>query len=163
MELWDLYTDKRDKTGVLHERGTPIPKGYYHLCVSIWLRNCKGEFLVSQRHPSKAYPLCWECTGGSVLAGESSLDGALREVKEELGIILNGKDGKLVYQTRRDELQDFYDVWLFPCDVEIGELCLQESEVVGAKWVGYKELQELYHHGELHPLLDYMNEMILGV
>lgn len=28
----------------------------------------------------------WEATGGSILQGESSLDGAIREVREELGI-----------------------------------------------------------------------------
>ena len=72
MEFWDLYNDKREKTGRIHERGKALPEGYYHLCVSVWLVNRKGEFLLSQRHPDKEYPLCWECTGGSVLAGESS-------------------------------------------------------------------------------------------
>ena len=109
MEFWDLYNDKREKTGRIHERGKALPEGYYHLCVSVWLVNRKGEFLLSQRHPDKEYPLCWECTGGSVLAGESSLDGALREVKEELGITLAPEKGKILFQTRRDQSQDYYD------------------------------------------------------
>ena len=58
MELWDLYNSEREKTGVMHQRGLPIPKGYYHLCVSIWLMNRKGELLLSQRHPDKDDPLC---------------------------------------------------------------------------------------------------------
>lgn len=160
-ELWDLYNDKREKTGVTHQRGTPIPKGCYHLCVSVWLTNRQEEFLLSQRHPAKEYPLYWECTGGSVLAGENSIEGALREVKEELGIVLNEKDGKLIYQVRRDNTQDFYDVWLFPCDMEIKDLCLQQSEVVAAKWADKRTLLELYHNGKLHPLLNYIDNIIL--
>ena len=161
MELWDLYNDKKEKIGITHQRGMPIPKGYYHLCVSIWIINQQGEFLLSQRHPDKDYPLYWECTGGSVLSGESSLDGALREVKEELGILLDARNGKLVYQTRRDDLQDFYDVWVFPYDIEIKDLCLQKTEVIEAKWVDRKGLLELYNSGKLHPLLNYINETIL--
>lgn len=159
MELWDLYNSEREKTGVMHQRGLPIPKGYYHLCVSIWLMNRKGELLLSQRHPDKDDPLCWECTGGSVLAGESSLDGALREVKEELGIVLDRRDGKLISQTRRDTVQDFYDVWLFPCDAEIGDLHLQETEVAAAKWADREEIQKLYDQRKLHPLIDYIDEI----
>lgn len=162
MELWDLYNDKREKTGLTHQRGAPIPDGYYHLCVSVWIVNNRGEFLLSQRHPDKDYPLCWECTGGSVLSGESSLEGALREVREELGITLDAGSGRLIRQTRRDDLRDFYDVWLFPYETEINDLCLQKTEVVGAKWVDFAELSALYDSGELHPLLDYINDVMPG-
>lgn len=50
----------------------------------------------------KQYPLYWECTGGSVFSGETSLQGAIREVKEELGILLTPGSEKLIYQTRRE-------------------------------------------------------------
>lgn len=45
------------------------------------------------------------------MTGESSLDGVLREVKDEVGIVLDRRNGKLISQTRRDTVQDFYDVW----------------------------------------------------
>jgi isopentenyldiphosphate isomerase len=61
-ELWDLYNEERKKTGTIL-RGTPIPKGQYHLVISAWIVNSKGEYLLSQRHPNKAYPYFWECTG----------------------------------------------------------------------------------------------------
>ena len=89
MEKWDLYNAKREKSGITVCRGEIIPKGLYHLSVSVWIVNQQGQYLLSQRHPKKQYPLYWECTGGSVLSGESSLQGAIREVKEELGISLN--------------------------------------------------------------------------
>lgn len=113
MEKWDLYNAKREKSGIAVCRGEIIPKGLYHLSVSVWIVNQQGQYLLSQRHPKKQYPLYWECTGGSVLSGETSLQGAIREVKEELGILLTPGSEKLIYQSRRENVQDFYDVWLF--------------------------------------------------
>ena len=96
LEMWDLYNGKREKTGKVLPRGVPVPKGLYHLTVSAWIVNSQGQYLLSRRHPQKTYPLCWECTGGSVLAGEDSLNGAVREVREELGIILNPFNAEMI-------------------------------------------------------------------
>lgn len=43
----------------------------------------------------------WECVGGSVLAGEDSLTGAVREVKEEVGLELAPEQGILVFKIGR--------------------------------------------------------------
>ena len=72
-ELWDLLDRSRRITGILHERGKNMEDGYYHLVVHVWIANNNGQYLMSQRHPSKPFPLLWESTGGSVLAGETSL------------------------------------------------------------------------------------------
>jgi len=161
-ELWDLYNGKREKTGRILQRGEPIPKDFYHLTVSVWLMNNQGQYLLSQRHPNKSYPLYWECTGGSVLAGESSLEGAIREVKEELGISLNPKMGQLIYQERRNQTQDFYDVWLFELESElhISDCVLQETEVIDVKWASKEQITELFNSGRLHPLLYYFESII---
>lgn len=159
LEMWDLYNGKREKTGKVLPCGVPVPKGLYHLTVSAWIVNSQGQYLLSQRHLQKAYPLCWECTGGCVLAGEDSLSGAVREVREELGIILNQSKAKMIYQTRREETQDFYDVWLFHADIDISEIDVQETEVVGVQWVNRNVLIDMLHRGKLHPMIDYIEEI----
>ncbi|NMA24304.1 MAG: NUDIX domain-containing protein [Clostridiales bacterium] len=161
-ELWDLYNRERQKTGVVHERDKPVPQGFYHLVVSVWIVNSQGQYLMSQRHPGKPYPLLWECTGGSALAGESSLQGAVREVKEELGLTLDTNTAQLVYQTRRDESQDFYDVWRFHSGVPTTALKLQTDEVIAARWLNKNEIYKLLKSGKLHPLIDYL-DLILGL
>lgn len=108
MEKWDLYNAEREKTGLTIQRGGNIPKGLYHLVVSAWIVNQHGQYLLSQRHPDKQYPLYWECTGGAVLSGENSLQGAVREVKEELGIALALEKGELIYQFCREDMQDLH-------------------------------------------------------
>ena len=163
MEQWDLYTPDRERTGAAILRGQPIPQGLYHLSVSVWIVNSQGEFLLSQRHPDKTYPLCWECTGGCALAGETSLQAAVREVREELGLCLDPREGRCIRRTRRERQQDFYDVWLFRRDVLLQELTLQPSEVIRAQWAGPAALLRLSRAGKLHPLLDGLDELLRSV
>lgn len=161
-EYWDLYDADRNKTNLIHNRANPIPSNLYHLVVSVWIRNVDGKYLLSQRHPDKEYPLLWECTGGSALSGEISLQAAIREVKEELGISLNPKMGQLIYQERRNQTQDFYDVWLFELESElhISNCVLQETEVIDVKWASKEQIAELFYSGRLHPLLFYFENTL---
>ena len=94
MELWDLYDENREFTGKTQIRGEKIPQGYYHLAVHVWIRNRKGEYLISQRSADRpTFPLMWECVGGAATAGEDSLTAALRETAEEVGIDLPAECG----------------------------------------------------------------------
>lgn len=159
-EQWDLYTNHRMKTGRTIYRGESIPDGYYHQVVSVWIKNSKDEYLLSQRHPSKNHPLRWECTGGSVICGETSLQGAIREVKEELGVRLDSKKGTLLYRVRRNHLKDFYDVWMFTADISIDDLRLEQSEVIDAQWLNKAEIISMYNNNQLHPLINNLDEIL---
>ena len=113
---------------------------------------------MSRRHPLKSYPLLWECTGGSVLAGEDSLTGAMREVREELGVVLDQEKGGLFKAERQDNYQVFYNVYLFQLD-ENTPLHLQEDEVVDARWMSPEEIRQLAKAGELMPMLKYYEDV----
>lgn len=157
-ELWDLYDQSGRKTGRLHERGTPIPEGYFHKIIHVWIKNGEGRYLMSQRHPLKSFPMMWECTGGSVLAGEDSLTGALREVREELGVVLDREDGELFKAERQDRHQVFYNVYLFHYEQK-EPFHLQKEEVVDARWMKPDEIRQLAHAGELMPMLYYYEDV----
>ena len=156
MEKWDLYTRNREKTGREHVRGEKIPEGFYHLVVHIWIRNRKGEYLISQRSASRpTFPLMWECVGGSVLMGESSIDGALREVKEEVGLDLEPETGKILFTKIRGTFNDIADVWLFEYN---GDLHLDDAttdEVSDCRWMTVSEIRKLYEDNRLVQTLDY--------
>ena len=89
MELWDLYTQDRQPTGLTMVRGSEHPQGYYRLVVHVCIFNSKGQMLIQQRQPFKeGWPNMWDVSvGGSVVAGESSREAAEREVAEELGLL----------------------------------------------------------------------------
>ena len=94
MELWDLYDKDRRPLGRTHQRGLPVPPGAYHLAVIVVILNPKGEVLLTRRAPEKdACPGWWENTGGSVLAGETSLEAITRE----LGVVFQSSvlDGRV--------------------------------------------------------------------
>ena len=91
-EFWDIYDKNRNKTGKLAERdGYEFKDGEYHVVVTGIIFNSKYEILISKRASWKKYGGLWECNGGSILAGETSLEGILRELKEELGIAFTEK------------------------------------------------------------------------
>ena len=137
----------------------------YHLVVQVWIRNLKGEWLISKRAANKSQPLKWEPTGGSVLAGETSLQGALREVREEIGIVLNPADGVLFASYKRDKVSwenpGFLDVWVFEADFSMEEVQLQWEEACDDKWVSEAEIRSMIDTDEFVPMKvhPYYNEL----
>ena len=66
---------------------SPFPPAPGFKPYQVWVVNSLGDFLLTLRSPEKeASPGCWENSGGAVVAGETSLQGALRELGEETGI-----------------------------------------------------------------------------
>ncbi|MBZ9623669.1 NUDIX domain-containing protein [Clostridium sp. FP2] len=112
--------------------------GEYNTGVEIWIINDNGEMLLTQRHPSKSHPYQWECIGGMVLAGETSLEGIRREVFEEIGINIDKTVPKLIGTQIMSN--QFVDTYLLNLNINISHLSLQSDEVINAKWVTISEL-----------------------
>lgn len=136
-------------------------KGDCHLVVHIWIRNRKGEYLISQRSADRPkFPLMWECVGGSVTKGEDSLTGALRETKEGVGLTFSPDAGKLVYSVVGRVVNgvrsaDILDVWLFEYDGVVSLKQATTKEVAQVRWMTKKEIRELYDTGKLVHTLKY--------
>lgn len=159
-EKWDLYDENRELTGETMMRGTSVPEGCYHIVVSIWLRNHEGKYLMSRRSENKNWsPGVWETTGGAVQSGETSLDAAVREVREELGLELDKDKGKLIRSVRSEPLQDFYDAWIFDVETELSDLTVQTEEVSEVKWMDSDEIDALWQENKLHLLLNYYKDV----
>lgn len=149
MELWDVYDENRRLTGKTHVRGVPLAEGEYHIIADVWTVNKKGQILLTRRHPDKPYGLMWECTGGSVQTGETSIEGALRELKEETGIKAEGEELRLMHTIRLKER--FVDTYITCQDVSIEDIRLQKEEVVEAKLVAFPELLSMWEEGIVVP------------
>lgn len=154
-ELWDVLDENRQFTERVIKRSEwkINPNGSdYHLVVHIWIRNRAGEWLISKRTENKHFPLMWECTGGSVVSGEDSISGALREVREELGIHLDGNNGYLYKSIKREIYNDFCDVWVFNHDCDIDDVVFQEGETCDAMWASGDEILKMIDSGEFVPI-----------
>lgn len=161
MELWDLYTEDRKLTGKEHIRGEKLPENMYHLVVHVWIKNSKGQYLISQRSANRpTFPLMWECVGGSVLKGESSIDGAIREAKEEVGVELLPDNGKLIFSKNRKiidgkRFNDILDVWLFQYDGDATLNNATTDEVKQIVWMDKNQILDLLKQNELVDTLKY--------
>ena len=147
-------------------RGEEIPDGSYHIVVHVWIKNSSGQFLLSQRSATrKNFPLKWETVGGSILKGEDSRSGALREVAEEIGIDLSKSEGKIIFSKVRGtvdnkKFNDILDVWLFEYDGNSDLENASTDEVATTKWCFPHEIKQIYDRGELVYTLKYFFDEI---
>ena len=160
-EIWDLYDENRKLLGKDHVRGEQLPIDGYHLVVHVWIRNSKGEYLISQRSANRpTFPLVWECVDGSVIKGEDSLQGALREVKEEVGVDLLPEKGHVILSDiKKIELgkvvNKILDVWLFEYDGEVDLSNATTDEVAQVAWMNREQIKELFEHNMFVETLEY--------
>lgn len=146
-EYWDVYNGNRELTGKTIKRGDPFGENEFYVCCEVWIVNSKNQMLVTQRHPGKKAGGQWEFTGGGVLAGETTLLAASREVKEELGVCLDETEFELhgVYKHRNY----FMDIYVVRKDFEDEEIVLDENEVVDWTWLSKREIEQLIETGKM--------------
>jgi mutator protein MutT len=157
MEYWDLYDRNGNSLYKTQLRG-PTNKNEYHIVVNVWIKNDDNKILLTKRDPNKPWPNKWECTGGSIIAGEDSVTGAKREVKEEIGVTI--KNIKLIKRIIRDEYPDFLDIYLCNENIKIEETVLQEGEVIDIKWNTKDEIKNMVTTGEIAEPLNYIVDFI---
>lgn len=165
-EIWDLYSEDRVLLGKDHVRGKQLPIDGFHLVVHVWIRNSNGEYLISQRSANRpTFPLMWECVGGSVVKSENSLQGAIRETKEEVGVDLAPENGQVVLSKVRKIIEgeifnDILDVWLFEYNGEVNLSNATTDEVEQVTWMSRNQIKELFEKNMLVDTLEYFFEKV---
>lgn len=156
-EFWDVYDENKKKTGKTAERGVyEFENGEYHLVVQAIILNTKNEILITKRAPFKKFGGMWECNGGSVIRGETSLEGILREVKEELGIEFSKKEAIFLKEVKREMIPaNFKDLWLFKRDIADNEITLPDGEATDFKWVNIDEFIKMFDNKKIVPTVDF--------
>ncbi len=152
VELFDMYDVNRYPLGHTHPRGVPIHEGEYHIVVQIVVLDSRNRLLLTRRHPEKILGGMWEVTAGSALAGEDSVSGAMRELREETGL-----------EVTADMLQPFFtrtgDHYFLDCyivrlnrDGYSLNLTMQEGETTEYVWADAEKQQEMEDAGWLVPI-----------
>lgn len=140
------YLDVRDyngnKLGFSVERGKHQHENWWYLCIHAYIMNEEGNFLIQRRALTKEYfPGIWDITCGAALAGESSVDAAIREVKEELGIDVSEFERQFINTSHCYDCINH--AYLFKGSFSLTDLSLQEDEVMDAKLISKDELLDL--------------------
>lgn len=150
MEIWDIYDQNGNKKGYTKKRGEHLNDDEYHLVINAWIKNHKGEYLITQRSANKSHPLMWECTGGSALAGETPLQACAREIKEELGIDIDTNTAKFVGKINRyyTGCPDILMVYTFVDNSPLTKVRVQEEEVMDVMWASVDTILNLLENGK---------------
>lgn len=146
MEIWDAYYENGTKAGFDLIRDQDIKEGLYHIVCDILVRHVDGTYLLMQRDfNKKASPGKFEASaGGSVLKGESPVEGALRELEEETG--LKAGSLKQIYHTIAKHSHCIYYGYLCIMNCNKNSIILQEGETISYKWISEKEFLEFINN-----------------
>ncbi|MCL5245418.1 NUDIX domain-containing protein [Cellulophaga sp. 20_2_10] len=89
-ELIDILDSDGNKTGKTALKSESHKNGWFHQTVHIWFYTNDNEVLLQKRAKNKAvFPLLWDVSvAGHIGAGEKIEASALREVEEEIGVLV---------------------------------------------------------------------------
>lgn len=144
MEYRDLYDENRKLTGEKILKDDKIPEGKYINTVVIFIENARGELLLQV---NKKYNK-WSTTGGHPKSGETSVEGIITEVKEELGIDISS-DEVILFKTIQTE-DDFVDLYYLNKDIDLMDIDRNE-EVGEVGWFNEDEILEMISKKKLIP------------
>jgi 8-oxo-dGTP diphosphatase len=115
----------------------------------------EGRYIITQRKPTATLPLLWEFPGGRVEPGETCTEALARELKEEMGIVVEvGEEAMHVQHTYPDYDIDFR---VYKCRIVGGEVC--HIKVYDHRWVAPAELDDY----EFPPADQKTFELLLGL
>lgn len=156
-EMIDIATKEGTLTGHSVPKSEVHQKGLYHHTVHLWLYNYQHQILLQQRAASKAIcPLLWDVSvAGHIDAGETQLQAAVRETKEEIGLVLSESDLKKIgmfkcFQSYPNGIIDneFHNTYIAKLKAPLNDLIPQPEEVEDLKLVTFEEFETLLKNSE---------------
>lgn len=157
-EMIDEYNQIGEKIGIV-DKAIAHKEGLWHKAIHVWILNNKNEILLQYRcAEKKLYPNTWDCSfAGHIGAGESSIQAAIREGKEELGIDIDLEKLEYVLTNREkvkyEQIQsnEFVDIYILRQNVELKDISFQKEEVSDAKYVSLDEFFNLIKEEKVLP------------
>jgi len=149
MEFFDVYDQYGNYLQKTAMRGQRLKDGEYFLVVHVWIENDNGEFLIQQRaKKSDPIPHQWAITSGIPDQGETPVDAAIRETKEELGITLKksqlNKCSQIVSDHNRyNTITHVYHTY---ANITFDELNIDKNEVMDTAYVTYEEIMRMVNN-----------------
>ena len=118
---------------------------YTHIAGTI-LRDSQDRYLMIQERLPSAYGL-WNIPAGHQDSDETEQEAAVRETYEETGLKVELLDGHPINSETSQEGGHKY--FAFLGKIVDGELKIQETEILNAKWMAFPEIKQLYEDGKV--------------
>ena len=150
-ELLEIYDENNQYLNYQEERKTVHEKGLFHREISVWILNEKNEFLIQKRAATKKnQPNKWAMCGGHIDVGETEIEAALREVKEEVGIKNIKLNDLILYDVQKHVSNKLNGIinnhfkyfYIIKTNLKENEFIIQKEELSEVKYVTFEELFE---------------------
>ncbi len=151
-EYFDILDEKGNLTGEKKLRSEVHRDGDWHKAVHIWIINDKGEILLQRRCATKdSNPNMLDIScAGHLSSGDKSLDGALRELKEELNIEANADELHYIKTIKKSSRytstfinNEFDDLYILRTNRKIQDMKFQQEEISEIFYVPYNKFKEM--------------------
>lgn len=165
MELLDIRNADGSLSGQVKARDLVHRDGDAHGVSHVWVvrPNKIGTFdvLLQKRSKDKeTYPKVYDVScAGHLSAGDDYIEAAVREMKEELGLIIKSEDLIFIGINDITICEEFHgvpindheisNIYVYVCDVSIDKLRLQKSEVEAVRWFESRKCAQLMKANEL--------------
>lgn len=162
-EYLDVVDENGKPTGETVERSVAHREGFPHRTSHLWLvrkRDGRIQVLLQKRAMTKSFPGCYDISSaGHIPAGQDYYPSAIREFKEELGLM--AKESELIHCGDMKIVWDdvffgipYHDrqytkVLLLWADIEEDQLTLQKEEVDGVLWIDLQECMDRVASGTI--------------
>lgn len=148
MEYFDLLDENRKFKNIILPRGTKLKLGEFNQGCEVFIILPNNKLLITQRCELKSHPLKWETPGGCTITGETTLETAIREINEEIGLNINSE--KFHFISTQIYKSQFVDIYIVKLDnINISELKLQPEEVSQAKIVTFDEFENMISNNQI--------------
>lgn len=151
-EYLDILDENGNKTGKIKLRNEVHRDGDWHKAVHIWIINNKGDILLQRRCASKdSHPNMLDISSaGHLQAGDDSLTGAVREIKEELNLDISPNELQFITTLKRKSNKsinnEFDDLYILRTNKKIEEMQFQKEEISEIFFVPYKKFKDMVNN-----------------
>ena len=142
-EYFDLLDENGNKTGKTKLRSEVHRDGDWHKAVHIWIINNNGEILLDIS------------SAGHLSAGDNSLSGAIRELKEELNLDVKPEELQFIKTLKRSSKytatfinNEFDDLYILRTNKKIEDMKFQQEEISEIFFVPYKKFKEMVNNSQ---------------
>ena|ERR1700680_2989125 len=164
LELIDVLTVDGRSTGTQKSKAQIHRDGDWHRAAHVWVVAPDGRVLLQRRSFRKENnPGLWDVSAaGHLSAGESAIEAAVRETREEIGLAISTHELKYLATMPQSCVlnegtyfdNEIHEIFLLRREVDLRSLTLDPEEVAEVKWVRELRPDETFvPHGEEYALV----------
>lgn len=177
MALIDVLDENGNPTGDAKIKHEIHEQGLWHNAAHVWIYNSKGEIMLQLRAKNKdCFPGLWDISvAGHTDSGETPIESAVREMKEEIGLDTQPEEFEFVGTRKFSQPIDgtnWYEneigyIYFYKFDNSIDNLSMPDGEVEKLEFISIDRFEKEVNNVELRkkfvpyqPLGEYYNWVV---